>query len=68
MSLEIRKKYCERLIGRTVEVHALGTIDPTAQGDVVWVPLPEYGIGLLWRRPVNLPTLEQAVKQIVEGR
>jgi hypothetical protein len=46
---EQRQEFAQKLIGKTVEVYKLGTIRPENEGNVMYLPLPEYGICLLHR-------------------
>jgi hypothetical protein len=48
-NFKTRQEFAPKLIGKTVEVHKLGTIRPENEGDVLYLPFPEYGICLLHR-------------------
>ena len=51
-----RTKTLEKLCGSQVEVHPLGTVKPeNLSGDIVYVPLPEYGVCLVRQKPVSTP-------------
>jgi hypothetical protein len=54
---EVRKKFIhDRLIGRHVLVGVLGTFDPKKEAyDGIYVPLPEYGIYLMYDYPDDTP-------------